>query len=136
MEKNPEIELRGCYIAAELAAGGVGQAFGRFQFHNDTPLNQHVDAMEADLLTTEHYGDRKLAVDMKPSISQRDIECACINRLNEPVSELVVDVEERAHDRMTELLLDDARRSIRVIRVHSGNSAVPLLGSATELFHA
>ena len=135
MEKNPEIELRGCYIAAELAPGGVGQAFRRFQFHNDTPLNQHVDAMEADLLTTEHYGDRKLAVDMKPSISQRDIECACINRLNEPVSELVINVEETADNYMTELLLNDTRRSIRVIRVHSGNSAVRSSGPATEIFH-
>ena len=134
MKENAEVEAESGDVAAELATGAVSEAFGRFQFHDDATLYEHVDAVKADLLTTKDYGDRIFAIDSKPSTSKRDIECSRIDGLDEAVPELVINVKKAANDDVAEIPFDDRGTRtrcgcIRVIRIHSGNSAVPVMAA-------
>ena len=127
VKKDAEVKAEGRDVAAELPAGAFGKTFSRLQFDDNSPFNQHVDALKADLLTTEGHDEWVLAINSKPSTAQRDLQSSRIERLDEPVAQLVIHLEEAPHDRVAELLLDDdgtgkPSRSIRVIRVHSGNS--------------
>ena len=118
MEENSEIESRGGDIAAQLTPCRVSEAFSRFQFHDNSPLDEHVDAMKTDLLTAEPDGDRILAIDPKASLAHHNLERARIDRLDEAVSQLVVNIEEAAHNGVTELLLDnDGRGNVLAVFV-------------------
>jgi hypothetical protein len=140
VKENAEIKAEGRDVAAELTPGAFGKAFGRLQFHNDSPFHEHVNALEANLLTTESHNDRVLAIDPNPAPSKRDLECSRIERLDKTVSELVIDLKKASHNRVTQLLLDDGgtrtcRRLIRVIRVHSRNSGSAGRDRVTEIFY-
>ena len=140
MEKHAEVEAQGGHVTAELAAGRLGKAFCGLQFHNDALLDKHIDSMKADLLPTESDGDRVLAIDSQPFLSECDVEPSRIDGLDEAIPELVVNVKKPSNNDAAEILFNELgtrtrRRCIRVIRFHSGNSAVPLLGRAIKIFH-
>jgi hypothetical protein len=139
VEKNAKLKAERRDIAAELTPSAFGKALGRLQFDDDSSLDEHVDAVKADLFTTEHHDNRVLPINSKPSISQRDPECSRINRLHEAVPQLVVDLKKTSYDGVAELLLDDdgtgkRLRPIRVIRFHSSNSGSQARGPATQIF--
>jgi hypothetical protein len=139
MKENAEVEAEGGDVAAELATGTVSEAFGRFQFHDDALFDEHVDAVKTDLLTTEGHSNRILAIHLKPLFSERNTECSRIDGLDEAVPQLVINVKKAANDDTAEILLHERwtrtrRRCIRVIRVHSGNSAVPSVAAPPKSF--
>ena len=49
MKENTEVEAGGGNIAAELPAGTLGKTFGRLQFDDDAPVDEHINTMKADL---------------------------------------------------------------------------------------
>jgi len=139
VKKNAEVEAEGGDVAPKLAAGAVSQALSRFQFNDDSPFDEHVDPMKANLLTAECHRDRIFPINPQPSLPQGDLERSRIDRLHEAVPQLVIDVKEAANDDVAELLLDEGggrtvRRFIRVIRIHSGNSAFPAVAPPPESF--
>src|SRR5688572_19668984 len=139
MQKDAQVESECRDVAAELAAGALRQPLRGLQLDDHPPLDEHVDAMEADLLTAEGHDGWILTIDPEPSIPHRDLEGARIKQLDEPIPELVVHVKKTPDDSATKLLLDDDRPrgawSLRgAIRVHSGNSALAVRGPATQIF--
>src|SRR5688572_3700963 len=135
MEEDSQLESECRDVAAELAAGALRQPLRGLQLDDHPPLDEHVDAMEADLLTAEGDDGWILTIDPESPIPHGDLERPRIKQLDKPISKLIVHVEETPNDSATNLLLDDdrPRRALSLrgaIRVHSGNSRPAVRGPA------
>ena len=107
MEKDTQLESECRHVAAELTAGALRQPLRGLQLDNHPPLDKHVDAMGADLLTAEGDDGWILTIDPEPSIPHRDLEGARIKELDKPISKLIVYVETASDDNWTKVFLDD-----------------------------
>jgi hypothetical protein len=106
MKEDAEVESEAGYIASKLTLGPLGEALGRLELEDDSPGDQHVRAVEADLLAPERDADWELPVDAESLVPKSYLDRSQVQRLDEPIPKLIIHIKETADDDAAQLLLD------------------------------
>jgi len=138
MQQDAQVYAERFDVVAELAARAFGKAFSGFDLDYYPSLDQHIDAVEPDLSALEAHGHGVFAIHSQPALLHRNLKCAGIEQLHEPVPKLIVNIEKTANNNMAKLFLDDDRvrgalPRVGVIRVHSCNSHPAVRGRTTQI---
>jgi hypothetical protein len=76
MKKNSQVNTASRNVIAQLSAGTFGHALRRFDLDDNPAVDQHVDAVESDLLAPKDNGHWELTSDSQPSLLHRYFQCA------------------------------------------------------------
>ena len=95
MQQDAQVYAERFDVVAELAARAFGKAFGGFDLDYYPSLDQHIDAVEPDLSALEAHGHGVFAIDSQPALLHRNLKCAGIEQLHEPVPKLIVNIKKQ-----------------------------------------
>jgi hypothetical protein len=104
MEEHASRQVRCSQIVEQLASRVLLQFVRGLYLEHDTVVDDHIEALLAELLALVHHGDPDLASNLVPSRQQLALESLEVKMLEEAVSERVVNLEERTDDGVDQIL--------------------------------
>ena len=87
-----------------------------FQFDDDRAFYEQITAVEADLLASKHDRDWKFSVHPQTALPEQHLHCSTVNRLEVPVAQFVVTIEE---------IPDDQAARTGMYQVSSNGKSIP-----------
>jgi hypothetical protein len=119
MKQEPNLEIRRAQVTEQLRRGIGMQALRRFDLENELLIDDHVECLPSERLSSIMNRNRDLPIDAMAFYSQVSFQRECVDVFPKSESERLMDVMEHADDRAREGLFD--HRSIRV-RSHATSS--------------
>ena len=128
MQEKSDLEGGRAQIAVDLPLGGPGEIGTGLDLHDDPVVHEHVEALGRERLPFVRDLDADFPAHAMSARAQLPFHRLDVHALQEPVSEDVVDLVERADDRVREIRFEKLGHAHSLLRtpLEGGIESVPV----------